>query len=276
MKVTVIIPTVGRDSLDVAINSVKMQSHEVLEIIIVDDSLTQSILAGECRVLRTGGGRGVSYARNLGALSAKGDLIAFLDDDDVWLRDKIDNQISEIVRKDLDVLISSAFVNEKIRPYRDSLLNVGLNPLKLLYSKPHLLRSKAYLPTASYIIKKKVFETVTFQEDLLERENLRFLVECFGNKMRIGQSLDVLIQVNYNKNNSLSRMSLDAEVSWFNYLHLIDQGYAQNFLIESSRNFARIKDYDSAKEILKLSESNRFLHLVAPVALRLAAKLHRD
>ena len=62
MNVSVIIPTTGRDSLDDSINSVMSQSKKVLEIIVVDDSTSQSVQLDDCLVIRTGGSRGVSYA----------------------------------------------------------------------------------------------------------------------------------------------------------------------------------------------------------------------
>jgi glycosyltransferase involved in cell wall biosynthesis len=255
LNVSVIIPTTGRESLDDSIKSVIRQSEKVLEIIVVDDSASQLVQHSDCLVIRTGGSRGVSYARNLGTRSAKGDTIAFLDDDDTWERDKIRNQLEEMVSRDLDVLISSAEVNGKVRPSGSPLLRLNQDPFSLLYSKPHLLRSKAYLPTASYIIRKSVFKAVQFDENLIERENLLFIFQCYKKNLRISQSSEVLIQINYKKKNSLSRMSIEIEKSWFTYLQSLNKDYAQNFSIESARNFVRRKEYNAAKEMLHLNHN---------------------
>jgi hypothetical protein len=125
----------------------------------------------------------------------------------------------------------------------------------LLYAKPHALRSKAYLPTASYIIKKSVFDAVKFDDNLIERENLLFVFQCYKMNLRISQSPEVLIQINYKKKNSLSRLSVEIEKSWFIYLQTFDKDYARNFSIESARNFVRRKDYNSAKQILHLNQN---------------------
>ncbi len=255
MNVSVIIPTTGRESLDDSIKSVILQSEKVLEIIVVDDSASQSVQHNDCLVIRTGGSRGVSYARNLGTRSAKGDTVAFLDDDDTWDRNKIRNQLEEMARCDLDVLISSANVNGRVRPSRHTLLRINQDPFSLLYAKPHALRSKAYLPTASYIIKKSVFDAVKFDDNLIERENLLFVFQCYKMNLRISQSPEVLIQINYKKKNSLSRLSVEIEKSWFIYLQTFDKDYARNFSIESARNFVRRKDYNSAKQILHLNQN---------------------
>ncbi len=275
MNVSVIIPTTGRGSLDDSIKSVILQSEKVLEIIVVDDSASQSVQHSDCLVIRTGGSRGVSYARNLGTRSAKGDTVAFLDDDDTWERDKIRNQIEEMGRCDLDVLISSANVNEKVRPSRHSLLRINQDPFFLLYSKPHVLRSKAYLPTASYIIKKSVFDAVKFDDNLTERENLLFVFQCYKMKLRISQSPEVLIQINYKKKNSLSRMSIEIEKSWFRYLLTFNKDYAENFSIESARNFVRRKDYNSAKQILQMNQNPHLTSKTFYFFVSLLSMIHR-
>jgi glycosyltransferase involved in cell wall biosynthesis len=246
-----------------------------LEIIVVDDSASQSVQHSDCLVIRTGGSKGVSYARNLGTRSAKGDTVAFLDDDDTWERDKIRNQLEEMARCDLDVLISSANVNERVRPSRHSLLRINQDPFSLLYSKPHVLRSKAYLPTASYIIKKSVFDTVKFDDDLTERENLLFVFQCYKMKLRISQSPEVLIQINYKKRNSLSRMSIEIEKSWFMYLQTFNKDYAQNFSIESARNFVRRKDYNSAKQMLHLNQNLNLTSKTFYFFVLLLSMIHR-
>ncbi|MDQ1423890.1 MAG: hypothetical protein QOD72_1388, partial [Acidimicrobiaceae bacterium] len=92
----VVIPTRNRaDLLPRAIDSVLAQDVSPLEVVIVDDGSTddtQAVLAAmtdpRIRALRQEHG-GCSQARNLGARSAKGAVVAFLDDDDVvdttWL-----------------------------------------------------------------------------------------------------------------------------------------------------------------------------------------------
>src|SRR5689334_10905069 len=95
--ISVIIPTYKRkEKLKRALASALQQSMPAREIIVVDDNRdeAESLAVKECiasfgdpRLLwisnfRTPGGCG---ARNSGILTAKGEFIAFLDDDDVFL-----------------------------------------------------------------------------------------------------------------------------------------------------------------------------------------------
>ncbi len=98
--VSVIIPTYNRrERVLEAIHSVLSQSYKSFELTVVDDGSedgTREALAGY-------GGRlnyifqenqGPSSARNRGIREAGGELISFLDSDDLWLGDKLRRQVA--------------------------------------------------------------------------------------------------------------------------------------------------------------------------------------
>jgi glycosyltransferase involved in cell wall biosynthesis len=97
--VSVIIPTYNRaDLVRQALASVQAQTYRDFEIVVVDDGGTDGafeVLSAwqELRVLRHAGRRGVSAARNTGVAAARGEWLAFLDSDDLWLPDKLARQI---------------------------------------------------------------------------------------------------------------------------------------------------------------------------------------
>lgn len=80
-----------------AVESVLSQTLPPREVIVVDDGSTDDsadVLArfgDRIRVIRQANG-GVASARNAGAASASGDLLAFLDSDDTWLPTKLERQ----------------------------------------------------------------------------------------------------------------------------------------------------------------------------------------
>lgn len=97
--VSVIIPVRnGKDYIHEALQSVLGQSFSDLEIILVDDGsndfdyVSLEILDPRLRVIRLEG-RGVSFARNTGMAAARGQLLAFLDADDVWCPGKLAAQV---------------------------------------------------------------------------------------------------------------------------------------------------------------------------------------
>lgn len=105
-RVSVVIPTRNRPAVvSRAVTSALSQTFYDLEVIVVDDGSddeTEDVLRGlassddRLRVLRTTGGRGAPTARNHGIDAARAELVAFLDDDDEWLPDKIALQVGEL------------------------------------------------------------------------------------------------------------------------------------------------------------------------------------
>ncbi len=100
-KVSVIIPTHNRAALlPRAVNSVLSQTFQDYEIIIVDDCSpdnTQDVIAAfsdpRVRSIRHETNRRQSAAINTGIANARGEYIAFLDDDDEWLPAKLECQV---------------------------------------------------------------------------------------------------------------------------------------------------------------------------------------
>lgn len=99
--VSVIIPTYNRASwVTAAAASVLGQTFQDFELLVVDDGSTDDTLEalasfrGQATVLRRGRRRGVSAARNLGAAASRGQWLAFLDSDDLWLPDKLARQMA--------------------------------------------------------------------------------------------------------------------------------------------------------------------------------------
>jgi Glycosyl transferase family 2 len=107
--VSVIIPTHNRASLlPAALNSVYAQKgigeQFDLEVIVVDDASTDSTpdivrqSYPSARYIRLPKNRGVSGARNSGLAASQGAFVAFLDDDDVWLVDRLQVQLPVLER----------------------------------------------------------------------------------------------------------------------------------------------------------------------------------
>jgi glycosyltransferase involved in cell wall biosynthesis len=99
MKVSVIIPTFNRAAfLKEAIDSVLSQSYQDFELIVVDDGstdLTQDVIREypELTYIHQGN-QGVSAARNRGLQVATGEYVAFLDSDDLWVKEKLQVQMT--------------------------------------------------------------------------------------------------------------------------------------------------------------------------------------
>ncbi len=97
--VSVILPTYNRGwILTEAIDSVLAQDYKEYELIVVDDGSTDNTreildtYGPDILVLRQAN-KGVSAARNRGIAESGGQLVAFLDSDDLWLPRKLSRQV---------------------------------------------------------------------------------------------------------------------------------------------------------------------------------------
>jgi len=101
-SISVIIPTYNRaDKLKRAVDSVLNQTYQNFEIIIIDDnsqdntrSVVKNFKDDRIRYFRNKKNLGGAGARNVGIRKAKYKYLAFLDDDDEWLYEKLEKQIN--------------------------------------------------------------------------------------------------------------------------------------------------------------------------------------
>lgn len=116
--ISVITPTYNRaEYLGNAIDSVLTQTHPDLELIVVDDNPMQSearkrteeVMSNysdtRIRYIKNPINLGGAGARNRGIEEAKGEYIAFLDDDDMYLPDRLEVQYKQMVENGWDVSV---------------------------------------------------------------------------------------------------------------------------------------------------------------------------
>ena len=108
--VSVIIPNYNNANYIVdTIESGLAQDYPNTEIIVIDDGSTDGSIeilrkyGNQIRVISTNH-RGASAARNSGILAARGDLIALMDSDDIWLPNKLTLQVTHMLEGTLDLV----------------------------------------------------------------------------------------------------------------------------------------------------------------------------
>lgn len=226
--ITAIIPTYNRSVLHLsnAINSIKNQTYNCIDIIIIDDNEHDSIFSDEIKdycksqnltYVKNIGHKGACSARNLGISLAKGDYIAFLDDDDEWLPTKIEKQIEYIA--DSNVLIYCNGWRKDIRT-TPSIINYYRNPecFKTSVSFFELLQKNYIGTTSQFLIKKECLEQINgFDENMLARQDYDLCLRLSQLGVLVGINEPLFIH-NIHTEEQISKSSLSS-LKAYKYLY---------------------------------------------------------
>jgi glycosyltransferase involved in cell wall biosynthesis len=112
MLISVVIPTHNRpEMLAEALASVRAQTFKDYEAIVISNGESEDSRRASREVAAAQGAAylelsegNVAAARNCGIERAKGEWIAFLDDDGLWLPNKLERQVAEARRTDVDLI----------------------------------------------------------------------------------------------------------------------------------------------------------------------------
>lgn len=274
---SVIIPTYNRPTeLRRAVSTVANQSYEPREIVIVDDNgenaevRAKSYAIAESatisvRVVEHVGLHGGSASRNAGAALAKGELLAFLDDDDWWEPEKLQRQVAAYQSADRQEKVGLIYtglrvVDDKGEFLRNRPGRRPENPVR------HLAQQNFIGTVSSAIIPRTVFEAVGgFDEELPARQDLDLW-------LRIAKHWDLLavdepLTVYVNHQHGISK-SFDKKIRAHELF--LDK---HRSLYEGDR--ALLADYQYATGVLCLKHSRRELardHLRRALSARLTLR----
>jgi len=164
--ISVIIPTHNRAQLlPRAVSSVLGQTHGNLELIIVDDGSTDNTSEivkrfKDPRILYLCHkvSRGAPAARNTGIQRAKGEYIAFLDDDDEWLPHKLERQLDALFQ--LHRKAGVAYCKYK-KLYPNAKARIGGER----FGQRRLLHHN-FITTSSLLVRRECLDADRFDESL--------------------------------------------------------------------------------------------------------------
>ncbi len=178
--VSIIIPTYKTNaSLKDAIESSISQTYRNIEVIVVDDNdpeteyraIAETIMKKyknnkTVKYIKHNSNKNGSAARNTGVRESKGKYVTFLDDDDVYFKNKIEKQMAKILNT--DAIICTCY-------YRKDGIDYTFKD-KDDYTADILMMRKAP-QTSSFLLSKKAFKQVHgFDESYRRHQDYEFLI----------------------------------------------------------------------------------------------------
>jgi glycosyltransferase involved in cell wall biosynthesis len=188
--VSAIIPTFERPLLvQKAIRSALGQSYRELEVILVIDGcdhVTREVAAAmddpRLRVVELGARAGAAEARNIGVGLARGDWVAFLDDDDEWLPHKIALQLlaARAMRVRYPVISSQTIVRSPaadwISPRR--VYEPGEPMSEYLFCRRRFVDGARYMQTSTLMMRRELMTELPFRRDLKRHQDWDWLLRA--------------------------------------------------------------------------------------------------
>lgn len=255
-KVSVIIPTHFRsDRLKNALASVMRQTWKKIEIIVVSDGFDEETdtymklirLEDErIKYITYKNSQGANHARNIGIENASGEFVAFLDDDDVWHKDKIARQIT-IMNKDekigiVNCGVRSIFV-ESDTYYDSSLVCEGDISKNILYGN--------CIGSTSAVMVRKIAlnQCGGFDEDLPAMQDFDLWIRICQ-KFQVDTVREIqLYYYNYNASGAQTQISRSL-AKYLDAIKIINRKYAKLYEYLSKKE----KDEINASHNLILAE----------------------
>ncbi len=231
-KVSVIIPTYKRSQfLQRAIDSVLNQTYKNLEIIVVDDNEPNSDFRKKTEMkmqkyadntkvvyIKNNKNLGGALARNEGIFNATGDYITFLDDDDIYLPQKIEVQLGYMLKNDWDLSFSDVRIhnnNDILIDYREHKYVKDLSNKELL--KQHIMHHLT--PTATYMFKRQAIIDIGGFDDVKMGQEFMLMLKAIEGNLKIGYIpfAHVIQYAHDGERISVGSNKLEKEIELFNY-----------------------------------------------------------
>lgn len=231
-KVSVIIPTFKRsDFLNRAIDSILQQTYSNIEILVIDDNEANSLERmktenqmreynnnNKVKYIKNKENLGGALARNVGIYKATGEYITFLDDDDIYLSEKINRQVQYMVRNNLDL----SFTDVRFHNSSNSLIDYREHNYVVSFENRELLKNHIMhhlTPTATYMFKAKKLKDLNGFDNVMMGQEFMLMLKAIERNLIIGYLpiADVVQYIHDGERISIGKNKMDKEKELYNF-----------------------------------------------------------
>lgn len=202
--ISVIIPVYNAENyIKYTIDSALNQTYKNIEVIVVDDCSSDKSIAiieeshcSKIKIIKSKLNLGVANARNLGIKNSSGELIAFLDSDDIWEPYKLEKQYEALIKENA----SFCYTGYCMIDTNNQLLKEKINvPTSTSYNS--LLKSNV-IACSTVLVKRSLLQNLFFSNEKHEDYILWLSIAKNNKEKMIGINS---VQMRYRKHsNSIS------------------------------------------------------------------------
>lgn len=211
MKVSAVIPTVGRPELLRAVTSVLSQTYPVMPVVVLDrpelaEDVQRRLEGLRHKLILTAGAIGGAGARNIGVRFADSDVIAFLDDDDEWMPTKTESQLKVLESAPGAVISCRAILKGRkshvvpAQPYSNE-----QSIADYLLERSTLKLKKNFIQSSTLLMSAELARRIPWRDELPRHQDWALLIELRSQNIDILTHADPLVTVFQGSNGSVSR-----------------------------------------------------------------------
>jgi len=288
-KISVILPTfngASRGYLKEAIESVLLQTYPDFELIIINDGSTDNT-DGLCRKYAdkpcvryiSQENKGLAAARNAGIKHSKGEYICLLDDDDLWLKDKLQQQIGFFMDSN-DASLGMVYCAAELIDDNGNIFNVRYKDIGDDAYRKLLLEGNIISCPSSVMIKRDVLDRVgVFDEEMKSAEDLELWLRI-SRQYRIRSIPQYLVKYRVHANSiTVNSCKREEFFEYSLYFRLIQEGL--NINLNEDRIFGNLYqrtairhfsmgDYRQVRKFYRIAAAYTGTSLAAKAAFLLA------
>lgn len=183
--VSVVVPV--KDRADLVVNSVQSilsQTCDALEVIVVENNsrdpeavrqAVEGIEDNRVAFFNLPNCANANVARNFGVEKSSGDYVAFLDSDDTFEENHLENALHTIKASHADFLYGSSKVWDGEELYEKTARQVLSTEHRLDY---FFGEDRAFASTPTFLVHRSVFASVSWDERLFRHQDYDFFIAC--------------------------------------------------------------------------------------------------
>nr|WP_298728867.1 glycosyltransferase family A protein [uncultured Steroidobacter sp.] len=180
--VSVVIPAYNAsNTIQQAIATARAQTLRPVQIVVVDDCSkddtirkAEAVAGPDLLVVRSPKNGGGGAARNLGIDHSTGDVVAFLDADDLWATNKLANQMALLRTQSCEAFCFSAV--EQVNEYGEKHVLPKREPLPGESLADYMLKSGNIMQTSTLLVPRNLLTKCRFNARLRRFQDLDFVL----------------------------------------------------------------------------------------------------
>lgn len=190
--VSVVIPTYRRlELVQRAVQSALSQTLSAVEVIVVIDGPDEAVRSrlveiGDTRlkIIELPTNQGSRAARNAGIAAAQSQWVAFLDDDDEWMPQKLELQLEAVRKSQYALPIASCYLlarspkGDEIWPRRRLTASEPLS--EYLFVRNTLFQGEGLIQTSTILTSKELLQKVPFNNSLKRHDDWDWLLRAIA------------------------------------------------------------------------------------------------